>query len=191
VFEGETTNVKLTTPGDFEAAETLVSPLARLGDVRTGTGFDVHAFTVGDHVWLNGVRIAHDQALSGHSDADVLSHAVADALLGAIGAGDIGQHFPNTDAQWKNASGLVLLARTVAIVRAAGWSVANVDATIVLERPKILPHVVAMREQLAHTLGLSLAEVSVKAKTNEGVDATGRGEAIAAHAVAVLGPGGA
>ena len=155
---------------------------------RVGQGFDVHALVPGRRLVIGGVEIPFERGLLGHSDADVLTHAVIDALLGAIGGGDIGRHFPNTDPRWKNASGLDLLARTVEMTRARGHVVSNVDATIVLERPKLAPHVGRITSALAGVLGIDTDRVSVKAKTNEGVDAVGRGDAIAAHAVAMLVP---
>ena len=156
--------------------------------MRIGHGFDVHRFGDGDHVVLGGVRIPHTHGLVAHSDGDVLLHALCDALLGACALGDIGRHFPNTDPQWKNAPGLDLLARTVEMTRNDGYVVSNVDATVVLERPKLAPHIGRIASAVADVLGVETDRVSVKAKTNEGVDAVGRGDAIAAHAVAVLVP---
>jgi 2-C-methyl-D-erythritol 2,4-cyclodiphosphate synthase len=138
---------------------------------------------------LAGVRLPSDRGPAGHSDGDVVSHALIDALFGAAAAGDIGGHFPDTDARWKGASGLDLLARAVAALDAQGWVVANADVTVMLERPKVAPHVPAIRDALAGVLGVPAAQVSVKAKTNEGADAVGRGEAIAAHAVALIAAG--
>jgi 2-C-methyl-D-erythritol 2,4-cyclodiphosphate synthase len=132
------------------------------------------------------VDIPHDAGLAGHSDADVLCHAVTDAILGAAAAGDIGQHFPDTDPKWTNADSIELLKAAVAIARAAGFAVANVDAVIVAERPKLAPHISAMRANLAKAMGVDVSAVSVKGKTNEKVDALGRNEAIAVHAVALL-----
>jgi 2-C-methyl-D-erythritol 2,4-cyclodiphosphate synthase len=125
----------------------------------------------------------------GHSDGDVLSHAIIDALFGAVGAGDIGKHFPDTDPAWKGAPGLDLIRRAVSIVGARGWQVTNADATVILERPKLAPHIGAMRGALATALGIPVDRVNVKAKTNEGVDAVGRGEAIAAQAVVMVASG--
>lgn len=135
---------------------------------------------------LAGVQVPHATGPLGHSDGDVICHAITDAILGAAGAGDIGRLFPDTDPQWKGAPGLDLLARAVAVVREQGWSVVNADVTVVLERPKLLAHVPAIRASLAQTLGVPIDAVSVKGKTNEGVDAVGRGEAIASHAVVLL-----
>jgi 2-C-methyl-D-erythritol 2,4-cyclodiphosphate synthase len=132
------------------------------------------------------VEIPHETGLAGHSDADVLCHAVTDAILGAAGAGDIGQHFPDTDSRWKGANSINLLKEAVAMVRASGYSVTNVDAVIVAERPKLAPHIPVMRANLAQAMGVDVSAVSVKGKTNERVDALGRNEAIAVHAVALL-----
>ena len=146
----------------------------------------MHRLEAGKPLIIGGVRIPHDTGLAGHSDADVLCHAVTDAILGAAGAGDIGQHFPDTDPKWKGADSIELLKGAMAIVRAAGYSVSNVDAVIIAERPKLAPHVPAMRANLAQALGIETSAVSVKGKTNEKVDALGRNEAIAVHAVALL-----
>jgi len=184
VVLGEELNVKITTPDDLAAART------RLGSApRVGTGYDLHRLVAGRALVLAGVALPFDRGPLGHSDGDVLCHALIDAILGAAGKGDIGRHFPNTDPQWRDAPGLDLLARALAIVRGAGWSVSSVDATVVLEQPKLAPHLDDMRGRLAAVLGVTIDCVSVKAKTNEGVDAVGRGEAIAAHAVAVVSPG--
>jgi 2-C-methyl-D-erythritol 4-phosphate cytidylyltransferase/2-C-methyl-D-erythritol 2,4-cyclodiphosphate synthase len=184
VFAGEDTNMKLTRPGDFEAGEHLLSPLARLGDIRTGTGFDVHAFCPGDHVWLNGVRIDHDGALSGHSDADVGLHALTDAILGAIGEGDIGSHFPPSDERWKGASSDRFLAHAVDLVARRGGAIGHLDVTVLCELPKIAPHREAMRKRIASIAGVDVGRVGVKATTTEGLGFTGRREGIAAMAVA-------
>jgi 2-C-methyl-D-erythritol 2,4-cyclodiphosphate synthase len=181
---GDEDNVKLTTPADMAAARARV-----LAGGRVGMGYDLHRLAEGRPMILAGVTIPFDRGPFGHSDGDVLSHAIVDAIFGAAGVGDIGRHFPDTDPAWKGAAGLDLLRRAVAIVKERGWEVANADATIILERPKLAPHIAAMREGLAGALGVSVDRVSVKAKTNEGVDAVGRGEAIAAHAVAVLAAG--
>jgi len=184
IVAGDEDNVKLTTPADLAAARSRV-----LAGGRVGSGYDLHRLVEGRPLVLAGVTVLCDRGPLGHSDGDVLSHSIVDAMFGAAGAGDIGRHFPDTDPAWKGAPGLDLLQRAVAIVGRLGWVVANVDATIVLERPKLAPHIEAMRGQLAAALGVAIDRVSVKAKTNEGVDAVGRGEAIAAHAIAVLAPG--
>jgi 2-C-methyl-D-erythritol 4-phosphate cytidylyltransferase/2-C-methyl-D-erythritol 2,4-cyclodiphosphate synthase len=154
--------------------------------VRTGTGFDVHRFTEGDGVWLCGVRIAHTHALEGHSDADVGLHALTDALLGAIGDGDIGQHFPPSDPQWKGAASHMFLADARRRVAALGGTISNVDVTLLCEAPKIAPHRQAMRERIAAIVGIAVARVGVKATTTEGLGFTGRREGIAAMATATV-----
>ena len=154
--------------------------------IRVGSGLDVHAFADGVPLWLGGILIPHSRGLAGHSDADAVCHAVTDAILGAAGAGDIGRHFSDTDPQWLGASSIDLLGRALAIVRAQGLEVGNVDATVIAEQPKLAPYVDAMRANLARVLGVSIDRVSVKGKTNEGVGELGRGEAIAVHAIALL-----
>ncbi|MGJ4855974.1 bifunctional 2-C-methyl-D-erythritol 4-phosphate cytidylyltransferase/2-C-methyl-D-erythritol 2,4-cyclodiphosphate synthase [Labrys sp. KB_33_2] len=186
IFEGEATNMKLTTESDFQRAERAANELAALGDVRTGTGFDVHAFAEGDHVWLNGVKIAHDRKLKGHSDADVGLHALTDAILGAIGDGDIGSHFPPSDPQWKGASSDRFLAHAVGLVRARGGAIAHLDVTLLCEAPKIGPHRDAMRARIAEIAGIAVDRVGVKATTTEGLGFTGRREGIAAMASATV-----
>ncbi len=156
---------------------------------RVGTGYDLHRLVEGRPLCLAGVVVPFERGPLGHSDGDVLCHAITDAVLGAAAAGDIGQHFSNTDPRWKDSPGLELLQLAVGIVRERGFQITGVDATVILERPKIAPFLPAIRAHLARVLGCELDGVSVKGKTNEGVDAVGRGEAIAAHAVAVLRPG--
>ena len=155
-------------------------------EYRIGQGFDLHRLSPGRRLVLAGVAVPFDQGLLGHSDADALSHAVADALLGALALGDLGQHFPDTDPAWKDADSLKLLARVAALIEEQGYAVVNLDATIIAERPKLSPHFPAMAENLARVLKIPAARVSVKAKTAEGTDAVGRGEAIAAQAIALL-----
>ncbi len=154
-------------------------------DVRVGQGFDVHPWSDDPQrpLVLAGVVLPGQRGLAGHSDADVVAHAVADALLGAAGLGDIGTHFPDTDSRWRGADSLTLLAHVADLVRAAGWSVANVDTTVILESPKLAPHKAAMGERMSGVLG---APVSVKAKRAEGLGAVGRGEGVACFAVALL-----
>ena len=183
IVPGDERNVKITTPADLVAAREAVNAVTRVG-----TGYDLHRLVEGRPLILAGVAPPADRGPLGHSDGDVVCHALADAMFGAAGAGDIGQHFPNTDARWKDVAGLDLLARAVALVAERGWRVANADVTVVLERPKLAPYVGAIRERLASVLHLDVGQVSVKGKTNEGVDAVGRGEAIAAHAVVLLAP---
>jgi 2-C-methyl-D-erythritol 4-phosphate cytidylyltransferase/2-C-methyl-D-erythritol 2,4-cyclodiphosphate synthase len=184
IVEGEASNIKITTPDDLPIAELLAG--GRRTPTRVGTGYDLHRLIAGRPLILGGVTIPHDLGLDGHSDADAICHAVTDAVLGAAAAGDIGGHFPDTDAQWKGASSIDLLQRAAAIVRGSGYRVVNVDVVVIAERPKIGPHAAAMRANLAGALGVTVASVSVKGKTNEGVGAIGRGEAIAVHAVALL-----
>lgn len=154
--------------------------------MRIGQGFDAHRFHDGDHVMLGGVRIAFDKGLAAHSDGDVVLHAVCDALLGAAALGDIGKHFPDTSGEFRGIDSRILLRRVGELVRVEGLRIANVDATIIAERPKIAPYVATMRERIAADLGLALARVSVKATTTERMGFTGREEGIAASAVALL-----
>ncbi len=179
---GKAGNVKLTVAKDIEMADRDLSQT--LPDVRTGNGYDVHALVAGDFVMLCGIRIEHDQALSGHSDADVGLHALTDALLATCGAGDIGDHFPPTDPQWKGAESHIFLSRAAEIVTEAGGSILNVDVTVICEAPKIGPHRLAMRRKLAELLQLDLQRCSVKATTNEAIGFIGRREGIAAIATA-------
>lgn len=174
---------KLTYDEDFRRAEAM---LAARAVPRTGMGFDVHAFGPGDSLWLGGVRIGHDKGLVGHSDADVLLHAVTDALLGAIGAGDIGDHFPPTDPQWRGAPSSLFLEAARDLVEAAGGRIVHVDATLICEAPRIGPHREAMRSRIADLLRLPVQSISVKATTTERLGFTGRGEGIAAQAVATV-----
>jgi 2-C-methyl-D-erythritol 4-phosphate cytidylyltransferase/2-C-methyl-D-erythritol 2,4-cyclodiphosphate synthase len=183
-FAGETTNVKLTHPQDFAAAEAHL--MLALADVRTGLGYDVHAFGPGDHVWLGGLRVPHDAGLVGHSDADVLLHALTDAILGAIADGDIGAHFPPSDPQWKGASSDLFLKDAVARVTARGGMIAHLDATIICEAPKVGPHRDAIRARIAEIAGLQLSRVAVKATTSEKLGFTGRREGIAVQAIATV-----
>jgi 2-C-methyl-D-erythritol 4-phosphate cytidylyltransferase / 2-C-methyl-D-erythritol 2,4-cyclodiphosphate synthase len=184
VFEGERTNVKLTTADDFARAE--AAHLLAHADVRTASGFDVHAFGDGDHVMLGGVRIAHTRGVVGHSDADVALHALTDAVLGALADGDIGHHFPPSDPQWRGASSDRFLAFACARLRARGGVVAHLDLTIVCETPRIGPHRDAMRERIAAIAGISTERVAVKATTSEKLGFTGRGEGIVAMATATV-----
>lgn len=156
--------------------------------MRIGFGYDVHRLVEGRPLILGGVEIPHETGLSGHSDADVLLHAIADALLGAAALGDIGVHFPDTDAAWEGADSVVLLERTVQAVREEGYEPHNVDATIVLERPKLRPYIESMRDNVASGLGVSRDRVSVKATTNEGLGAVGKEKGAEAHAVCMIRP---
>lgn len=154
--------------------------------IRIGQGFDVHAFTEGDHVMLGGVAIPHDQGLRAHSDGDVALHALSDALLGALALGDIGHYFPDTDPQWKGADSGKLLAAIYQDVTAAGWQLGNADLTVICQTPKLAPHIGAMRQRIADLLGCSAAQISVKATTTEKLGFTGRKEGIAVQAVVLL-----
>lgn len=191
--QGDPDNSKITTRPDLERAESRMSmnsksssPLSDLGDIRHGTGYDVHAFDDGDAVILGGIRIAHDRKLKGHSDADVVLHAITDAILGAIGDGDIGAHFPPSDPVWKGAASDRFLADAVRRVHDLGGRLAHVDATVICEAPKIGPHREAMRKSIAGICGISVSRVSVKATTSEQLGFTGRKEGIAAMASATV-----
>ncbi len=189
IVEDSTRNLKITTIDDLEAAERLMTSQANnppLLEPRIGTGFDVHRFAAGDHVWLCGVRIAHTHALDGHSDADVGLHALTDALLGAIGDGDIGQHFPPSDPKWKGAASHLFLADARRRVAERGGRIANVDVTLLCEAPRIGPHRVEMQQTIAGILGLDISRVGVKATTTEQLGFTGRREGIAAMANALV-----
>ncbi|MBL6936410.1 MAG: bifunctional 2-C-methyl-D-erythritol 4-phosphate cytidylyltransferase/2-C-methyl-D-erythritol 2,4-cyclodiphosphate synthase [Alphaproteobacteria bacterium] len=181
---GEETNMKVTNPEDFALAEARLR--ARLGDSRTGMGYDVHRFTAGDHIWLCGVKVPHTNGLEGHSDADAGLHALTDAILGAIGEGDIGQHFPPTDERWRGAPSWKFLDHAANLVAAKGGAVVHCDVTIICERPKIGPHREAMRAKIAEILKLDPSRVSVKATTTEGLGFEGRREGLAAQAVATV-----
>ena len=184
ITEGAEDNLKLTFPGDFARAEAILK--GRGMDVRLGNGFDVHAFTEGDHVWLCGVKVAHDRALLGHSDADVGMHALTDAIYGAMAEGDIGRHFPPSDPQWKGAQSHIFLRHAADLARARGFRIANADVTLICERPKVGPHAGAMQAELAAIMGVAADRISVKATTSERLGFTGREEGIAAIATATL-----
>ncbi|MFD2180746.1 bifunctional 2-C-methyl-D-erythritol 4-phosphate cytidylyltransferase/2-C-methyl-D-erythritol 2,4-cyclodiphosphate synthase [Rhodoplanes azumiensis] len=185
IFEGEATNVKLTTPDDFRRAEAEL--LAELGDVRVGSGYDVHAFAAtGDHVWLGGVKIPHDRSVEGHSDADVALHALVDAILGALAEGDIGVHFPPSDPRWKGASSDRFLAYAVERVTARGGRIAHVDLTLVAEAPRLGQYRDAIRARVAEIVGLSVDRVGLKATTSEKMGFIGRREGLVAYATATV-----
>ena len=184
VFPGEPGNVKLTTPDDFLRAER--ERMADVGDVRIGTGYDVHAFGPGDHVTLGGVRIPHHLGLSGHSDADVVLHAAVDAILGALADGDIGQHFPPSDPQWRGAASELFLRDAMARLRARHGILAHIDVTIVCEAPRIGPHRDAMRQRIAEIAEIDAARVAVKATTNERMGFIGRNEGMIAMVTATV-----
>ncbi|PWB83871.1 MAG: 2-C-methyl-D-erythritol 2,4-cyclodiphosphate synthase, partial [Methylocystaceae bacterium] len=184
IFEGEAANFKLTTAEDFLRAQSVL--LGELLDIRTGQGYDVHAFGPGDKVWLGGVPVPHVQGLAGHSDADVLAHAITDAILGALADGDIGAHFPPSDARWKGAASSIFLADAARRVCERGGIIAHVDTTIVCEAPKIGPHRDAIRQSLAEIMGVEVGRVAVKATTSERLGFTGRQEGMAALALATV-----
>ncbi len=184
VFAGEPGNTKITNEGDFARAE--AAQFAALGDLRTGTGIDVHAFGPGDHVTLGGIRIAHIQALVGHSDADVVLHALTDAILGALADGDIGVHFPPSDPQWRGASSDRFLAFAIERLVRRGGRIAHIDINIVCEAPRIGPHRDVMRAEIARLARIAVERVAVKATTSEKLGFTGRGEGIVAYATATV-----
>jgi len=194
IVEGDEDNIKITHPGDFDRAARLLAQRETAGvthpapfpDIRTGNGYDVHRFREGDGVVLCGIRIPFDQALEGHSDADVAMHAVTDAIYGALAEGDIGRHFPPSDPQWKGAASEIFLAHAAALVRKRGFALTHTDVTIVCEAPKIGPHAPRMQAEMARIMGLEPDRVSVKATTSERLGFTGRGEGIAALATATL-----
>ena len=187
IVPGDEDNLKITLPGDFERAASILRRNDRNGmNIRLGNGFDVHAFGAGDHVTLCGVRIPHSHGLVGHSDADVAMHAVTDAIYGALAMGDIGQHFPPSDPQWKGTASEAFLRHAVALAADRGFAPGNVDCTIICETPKIGPHAAAMRDSLAAIMGIGADRVSVKATTSERLGFTGRGEGIACIATCTL-----
>jgi 2-C-methyl-D-erythritol 4-phosphate cytidylyltransferase/2-C-methyl-D-erythritol 2,4-cyclodiphosphate synthase len=185
VVEGDPRNIKITTVDDLRIAERLlrsdVTPMLRIGN-----GYDLHRLVPGRPLILGGVRIPFDRGLDGHSDADAVCHAVTDAVLGASNAGDIGRHFPDTDAAWKDADSIELLRRAAAIMRESGYELVNVDLVMIAQQPRLAPHIPAMTARLAEALGVDVAQVSLKGKTNEGVDSMGAGASIAVHAVALV-----
>jgi 2-C-methyl-D-erythritol 4-phosphate cytidylyltransferase/2-C-methyl-D-erythritol 2,4-cyclodiphosphate synthase len=186
LVQGSPDNIKLTWARDIEMADQRLSGGAHFPDVRTGNGYDVHAFEPGDHVWLCGVSIPHSKKLSGHSDADVALHALTDALLATCGAGDIGTHFPPSDPQWTGAASRIFLEHAARIVRKHGGRIASADVTLICEAPRIGPHRAAMVETLSAMLGIDPERVSVKATTNERLGFVGREEGIAAIATATV-----
>lgn len=183
ITPGSEDNLKITFPADFARAERI---LGTAMDIRLGNGYDVHAFGPGDHVWLCGVRIAHDAGLVGHSDADVGMHALTDAIYGALAEGDIGRHFPPSDPQWKGADSAIFLRHAADLARGRGFGFGNADVTLICEAPKIGPHAAAMQDRLAAIMGVEAGRVSVKATTSERLGFTGRREGIAAIATATL-----
>ena len=204
VVPGSPDNIKITRPLDLEIAERLMAGGPAAGEpaagqsagknavdrsesgFRVGHGIDYHRLVEGRKLILGGVEIPFEKGLEGHSDADALAHAVCDALLGAAGMGDIGRHFPDTDTAHRGRPSLEFLQEVRAKLAAEGWSIRNVDATLLLQRPRVAPHALAMRQNIAASLGLSVSEVNVKATTTEGMNAEGRGEGISAHSVALI-----
>ncbi len=185
LVEGESQNIKITTDADLTLARGLVAA-SQVGGMRVGVGYDIHRLVEGRPLVLGGMAIPSDRGLAGHSDADALCHAVTDAILGAAAAGNIGQHFPDDDVRWKNASSIDLLGRAAALVRDRGFQIENVDVVVVTEAPRVGPFVPAMCGTIASALSIDRWRVSIKGKTNEGLDAVGRGEAIAVHAIALV-----
>ena len=183
ITTGDTRNIKITTADDFTRAAQM---LGQTMDVRCGNGYDVHRFGDGNHVWLCGVKVPHGRSLQGHSDADVGMHAITDAIYGALGMGDIGQHFPPSDPQWKGAESHIFLTHAVNLARSHGFSIGNIDCTLVCEHPKIGPHQPAMKAALAAITGVDADRISVKATTSERLGFTGREEGIASIATATL-----
>jgi 2-C-methyl-D-erythritol 4-phosphate cytidylyltransferase / 2-C-methyl-D-erythritol 2,4-cyclodiphosphate synthase len=194
VVPGSPDNIKITRPMDLDLAEMLITKRSRgadkmemsESDLRIGHGIDYHRLVDGRKLILGGVDIPFEKGLEGHSDADAQSHAVCDALLGAAGLGDIGRHFPDTDPAHRGRSSLEFLQEVRAKIEAEGWTILNVDATLLLQRPKIAPHALSMRQNIAESLGLSIARVNIKATTTEGMNAEGRGEGISAQAIALI-----
>lgn len=182
---GEPGNVKITTERDLDAAEVRMAATGTM-TMRVGTGYDLHRLVEGRPLMLGGVTVPFEKGLAGHSDADVLAHAITDAILGACAQGDIGRHFPDTDPKWHGADSLAMLAHAAALARDAGYSIENVDAVVIAERPKLQPHIEAIRASLAGALLVEPGQVSVKGKTNEGIGELGRSDAMAVHAVALL-----
>jgi 2-C-methyl-D-erythritol 4-phosphate cytidylyltransferase/2-C-methyl-D-erythritol 2,4-cyclodiphosphate synthase len=186
LVDGDVRNLKITTPDDLAMAEHLLRAHPAVPALRIGNGYDLHRLVAGRPLILGGVTIPFDKGLQGHSDADVICHAVTDAVLGAAAAGDIGRYFPDTDPQWKGANSLDLLGQAGRVVRDAGFAIGNLDVVVIAQKPKLLPYVDAIRTNLAAALSCDVSQVSVKGKTNEGVDSMGAGDSIAAHAVALL-----
>lgn len=186
VFPGDPANTKLTRPADFDEAERRLWGAAPVLLTRLATGFDVHVFGPGDHIWLGGIKVPHEAGVVAHSDGDVVLHALTDALLGTLSDGDIGTHFPPSDPQWKGAASDRFLAFAAERVRAAGGRIDHLDATVLCERPKIGPYRDAMRARIAETAGIEVGSVSIKATTTERLGFTGRGEGIAAQSAATV-----
>lgn len=186
ITEGHEDNIKLTYPADFARAERILQARENNMDIRLGNGFDVHRFGEGDHVVLCGIKVPFGRGLQGHSDADVGMHAVTDAIYGALARGDIGQHFPPSDPQWKGAESHIFLRHAVDLASDMGFTITNVDCTLICEQPKIGPHAIAMRAEMARIMNLDVERISVKATTSERLGFTGRGEGIASISTATL-----
>lgn len=186
LVEGDARNIKITTPEDLSTAKAGAFRTSAHPVMRIGTGYDLHTLVVGRPLILAGVSIPFELGLSGHSDADIVCHAVTDAVLGASNVGDIGRLFPDTDPKWQGANSIALLKGAMELVRHAGYRVSNVDVTVIAQKPKLVPYLDQMRANLAAALGLDSGAVSIKGKTNEGVDSMGRGESMACHAVALI-----
>ena len=184
IVAADVANRKLTTAQDMQDANHKMSLM--LNDIRIGQGIDFHTFTKGKSVWLCGVEIPHRKSLMGHSDADVALHALTDALLGAIGEGDIGVHFPPSEAQWKGAKSEIFIAKAVSLIQQRSGEISNVDITILAEAPKISPHLAAMKAALSAMLGIDLTRIAVKATTTEKMGAIGRSEGMAAMANVIV-----
>lgn len=183
---GDYKNIKLTTPEDRVTARAYLGEQKEEKTMRIGSGYDVHRLVEGRKLILGGVDVPYERGLLGHSDADVLAHAITDALLGAAALGDIGKLFPDNDPQYEGADSLALLGRVCALLGEKGYSIGNIDATVIAQRPKLAPHIPQMRENLAKACGIALPQVSVKATTEEGLGFTGSGDGIAASAVCLL-----
>ena len=183
IVDGHEDNIKVTTPQDFARAERILKDQM---DIRLGNGYDVHRFGEGDHVVLCGIKVDHSRGLQGHSDADVGMHAVTDAIYGALAEGDIGQHFPPSDPQWKGAASDIFLQHAVNLAHQKGFNISNIDCTLVCEYPKIGPHSAAMRKRMAEIMNMDIDRVSIKATTSEKLGFTGREEGIAAISTATL-----
>lgn len=186
LVDGDPRNLKITTADDLEMAEHLMNAHDVVPALRIGNGYDLHRLVEGRPLILGGVAIPFEKGLQGHSDADVVCHAITDAILGAAGAGDIGRHFPDTDPAWKDANSIGMLAAAGEIIHRSGCAIVNIDVVVIAQRPRIGPHVDAMRANVAGALAIAPEQVSIKGKTNEGVDSMGTGDSIAVHAVALL-----
>jgi len=186
IVQSDYKNIKITTPEDVKIAESFLSTEKKLPATRTGFGYDVHKLVEGRKLILGGVEIPHNLGLAGHSDADVLIHAIIDAILGATALGDIGQHFPDTDAKFKNIDSTKLLSEVVKLVKSEGWQIENIDSTVVAQKPKLAPHILKIRQRLSEVLQIDLKKINVKAKTEEGLGFTGSEQGISSYAVATL-----